>query len=256
MLNFHRSALVFGLCVLFALGAASIGLAQAAPKPATTTTPATGGEKTVEEAYLQASLEALIINEQSKADSRDMKALALKYVGEALAAGHKTDDIRKSLEYLALESTYTISRSAGLGRPINDFPDIRAQACDYLGEFPTVEAKDALIKVALADTEPWVLSSAVRSLGKIGMNDNDEVVQVISYIINRFDVLMPDNSLAFECIVALEKIAQKNGGIKDPATLRAVIRIRDGLYVQAVKIRAADLVKTILKYSAASGSGK
>lgn len=250
MRPYYRSAFVLVLCTLFILGGA--GLAVAQTTPTTTTTPT--GERTVEEAYLQSSLETMIITEQSKADSRDMKELALRYVDEALKAGRQNDEIRKSLEYLALETSLSPARNAGLGRVINDYPDIRAKACDYLGEFGTVEAKDALIKVALSDHEPMVLAAAVRALGKIGMNENDEVVQIISYVINRFDILQPDNSLAFECLVALDRIAEKNGGIKDAGAIKAVMRIATGNYITIVKNKAAELLGKLRTYSAA-GSG-
>jgi hypothetical protein len=243
MRPFYRSAFVLGFCALFILGAAGFAGAQA------TTTPSTGtGERTVEEAYLQASLETMIITEQAHADSRDMKELALRYIEDALKAGRKSNEIRQSLEYLALETTYSPIRDAGLGRVVNDYPDIRAKACAYLGDFGTVEAKDALIKVALSDHEPMVLSAAVRALGKIGMNDNDEVILIISYVINRFDVLQPDNSLAFECLVALDKIAEKNGGIKDAGTIRAIMKIATGNYIPIVKNKASELLSKLSKY--------
>lgn len=256
MRSIHRAALAAGLGVFMILGLASFGFAQAAAKPATTTTSAsTGGtEKTVEEAYLQETMETLVIQEQSRAETKDMKLVALQYIKQAVDGGRKNEEIRKSLEYLALESTVTIIRSGGLGRPTNDFPDVRAKACDFLGEFPSVESKDALVKVALADREPMVLSAALRSLGKIGMNDGDEVTQIISYIVNRFDVLQPDNSLAFESLVALERIADKNGGIKDPAAIKSIIRIAGGNYITPVRAKANELLSKLRRYSATSAS--
>lgn len=259
MRSFHRAALVAGLGVFMILGLAAFGFAQAAAKPATATPAST--EKTVEEAYLQETMETLVIQEQARAETKDMKLVALQYIKQALDGGRKNEEIRKSLEYLALESTVTVTRSAGLGRPTNDFPDVRAQACELLGNFPSVESKDALVKVALADREPMVLSAALYSLGRIGINDNDEVTQIISYIVNRFDVLMPDNNLAYESLLAFEKIADKNGGIKDPAAIKSIIRIAGGNYITPVKNKATELLAKLRKYSAstaapASGTGK
>lgn len=210
-----------------------------------------GGEKTVEESYLQESLETMIIKEQAHSDSKDMKLVALQYIKQSLDEGRKNEEVRKSLEYLALESANLVIRSAGVGRQLNDFPDIRAKACEYLGDYPTADSTNTLLKVALGDREPMVLSAAVRSLGKIGINEGEETTQVISYIISRFDILYPDNSLAFESLVALERIAEKQKGIKDPATIRAVMRIATGAYISPVRQKAAELLETLKRYSLA-----
>ncbi|MCX7025695.1 MAG: HEAT repeat domain-containing protein [Spirochaetes bacterium] len=207
------------------------------------------GERTAEEAYAQESVEAMILREEAMADGKEMKQKALGGIKDAIAAGRLTDDIRKTLEYLSQEGLTYVNREAGLGRPKNNFPDVRAQACDYLGEFKSEEAKNALLRVLLSDQEPMVLSAAIRSLGKLGMNDNDEVTQAISLIASRFDILFPDNSLAFEVLVAFERIAEATGGLKDPMAIRTIMRIADGNYINPVKNRANELLKTLRKPS-------
>lgn len=212
------------------------------------------GQKTVEESYLQSSLETMVIKEQAQSESRDMKTVALQYAKQAIDGGRENDDIRNSLEYLALEISNVVIRSGGSGRILNDYPDIRAKACDYLAYFPSENTKDALVRVVLSEQEPMVLSAAIRSLGKIGLNDNDEVTQDISYIVNRFDVLMPDNSLAFESLLAFERINAKTGGLKDPSAIRAIMRIATGNYISPVKQKAADLLNQIKKTTIGSGA--
>jgi len=214
------------------------------------------GEKTVEEAYLQETLETMIIKEQARGDTRDLKLLALQYIKQSIDEGRKNEEVRKSLEYLALETSTTVIREAGVGRVINDFPDVRAKACEYLGEFPSVETKDALVRVALSDREPMVISAAIRSLGRIGINDNDEVTQTISFIVNKYDILQPDNSLAFETLVAIERLVDAGTGIKDPSIIRTVLRIADGNYIVPVKQKARQVLDKLRKSAAASSGGK
>ncbi len=252
-----RLAFLALMCVLVLPFAA----AQSQTQPATqaAASPSTSGEKTVEEAYLQESLETMIIKEQAQSDSRDMKEIALQYARQAIDGGRKNDDIRNSLEYLALESTVTIARQAGVGPQTNNFPDIRAEACNYLGDFPSVSTEQALVKVMLGDNEPMVIAAAVRSLGKIGMNDNNEVTQDIAYIVNRYDVLGPDNSLAFECLVAIRRLADKNGGLNDPSAIRAVMQIATGNYITPVKVMARQVLDSLRSYQAqaqATSAGK
>ncbi|MBP7095583.1 MAG: HEAT repeat domain-containing protein [Spirochaetia bacterium] len=207
------------------------------------------GEKTVEEAYLQETLETLIIREQAHADGRDMKLVALQYIEQAISEGRKGEEIRLALEYLALETTQVSIREAGYGRVINDYPDVRAKACELLAEFPSVETKDALLKVALADRETMVISAAIRSLGKIGINEADEVTTAISFIVNKYDLLLPDNSLAFEALVALELLHDETGALKDAAAIRMIMRIADGNYIKPVKDKARALLDKLRKSS-------
>lgn len=212
-------------------------------------------ERTVEEAYLQQSLEGMIIREQAYAESKDMKLIALQYIKQAVDEGRATQEIQQTLEFLSTEGILDVTRSGGLGRALNNFPDVRREAALILGEFKTKEAKDTLVKLALADNEPMVIAAALRSLGKIGMNDNDDVTQVISFIVNRWDVLMPDNILAFESLVALEALADQQNGIRDPAAIRAVLRIADGNYITPVKQKARNLL-TKLRQMTAENSGR
>ncbi|PKL26654.1 MAG: HEAT repeat domain-containing protein [Spirochaetae bacterium HGW-Spirochaetae-3] len=235
---------------------ALVALAALAFAPAWSQT-TTGGERTVEESYLQDPLETMIIREQAYSDSKDMKLVALQYIRQSVDEGRVSPEVRKALEYLALESSMTIVRSGGVGRTLNNYPDVRREACLLLGEFKTEEAKDTLLKVALADTEPMVIAAAIRSIGKIGIMNGDDATQTIAFVVNRFDILFPDNSLAFESLVALEALADANNGIKDPAAIRAVMKIADGNYITPVKQKAKDLLSKLRKYSAASsGSGK
>jgi len=243
------------LAATFALAAAFGVAAQTATQ---STTPKTS-EITVEQAYLQGAIEALIIDEQARASevdpwkNRETKRMALAYIKQAIDGGRKSESIRNSLEFLALETTRVIVRSGGVGKPTNNYPDIRAAACDYLAQFPSTRTKDALVKVVLSDDEPMVLSAAIRSLGKLGINEGDEVTQDIAFIVNRYDILFPDNSLAFEALIAFERIADKNKGIKDPAAYTAIRRIAGGNYISPVKSRASTLMEKLLKYQAESG---
>lgn len=219
----------------------------------------TAGEKkelSVEESYLQESIEAMVIREQSRADSRDMKFIALEYIGEAIAAGRGGEETQKALEYLALEGVVNKSRDGGVGRVTNNFPDVRARAVEYLGELGGEAAKDSLLKVMLAEPEPMVLTEAVKSLAKIGMNDNEEVAATISWIVSRFDVLNPDNSLAFAALNAFEELAEKNGGLKDPSTIRVILRIAEGPYIKPVQARARDVLNKIRTAGSSSTTSK
>jgi hypothetical protein len=207
----------------------------------------TSRERSVEESYLQESVETMVIREYSRADSMDQKLVALQYVGEAIGRGNTGEDVRQTLEYLATEGTLNQTREGG--RLLNNYPEIRREAARYLGEMGTPEAKDTLLKICLVELEPMVLQEAIKSLGDIGLNDNEETVGYIFWVVSRFDMLKPDNMLALSAIDAFSKIAKKNNGIKDPNALRILIRISNGSYVPDVRNRAKQVLTELTKYT-------
>lgn len=211
-----------------------------------TGTPTTG-ERTVEEAYVQDSTEVMILRVEAMSETKESKLNALNGMREAIQAGRTGEDMRRLLEYLSQEGIVYVTREAGLGRPKNNFPDLRMYACDLLGEFKTAAAKDTLLRVLLTEQEPMVLGAAIRSLGKIGINDGNETSQTIALIANRFDILYPDNSMAFEVLIAYERLARETGGLSDPLAFEAIIKISKGNYVKPVKTKALELIKVLRK---------
>jgi len=205
-------------------------------------------EMSVEQSYLQESVELMIIREQSRAESRDMKLVALEYIGDAIARGNTSEDIRLSLEYMGLEGILNQTRENG--RLVNNYPDVRTKVATYLGELGTPEAKNTLVKMVLVDNEPMVLTEAIKSLAKIGLNDNEDATNAISWIVTRFDVLNPDNLLAISAIEAFEKLAEANNGIRDPSAIRTLIRIAEGSYSRPVQERAKPALAELRKYNA------
>jgi hypothetical protein len=179
--------------------------------------------------------------------------VALEYISEAINNGNTSDEIRVALEYIGLEGIANIMRENG--RIVNNFPDVRARAAGYLGELGTAEAKDALIKMLLADNEPWVLSETVKSLARIGINNDEETVKTIAWTVRRYDAIGPNDILAKSALDAFDAFARNNNGIKDYNTIEAIMLIRDGRYIRPVKEKAKEVLSNIRKYSQ-NGNGK
>ena len=196
-------------------------------------------EMTVEQSYLQESIELMIIREQSRSTNRDMKFVALEYIGNLIERGNTGEEVHSALEFLGLEGTRMLSRESG--RLINNFPDVRVRAAARLGQLGTPEARDILTTMLLADNEPMVLSEAIRSLGLIGMNDNDETAGAISFVVSRFDITNPDNLLALSALEAFEKLIA-SGGFAGPNTIGTIMRIAEGNYIRPVRDRARALL--------------
>ncbi|MBO5137422.1 MAG: HEAT repeat domain-containing protein [Spirochaetaceae bacterium] len=207
-------------------------------------------ETTVEDEYLS-SVEGVIIRELSQADDRDNKMVSLQYIEEALSGGRESPDIQAALDSLAGEGITSQSRTNG--RLVNNFPDVRAKACELLAQMPTEESKTTLVKVALADNEPMVVAAAIRSLGEIGINENDEVVSAIIWAQKKYATLNPTSSLAFEILTAFEKLA---GSVEDKAPMIQSISAIASNYTFATPVRtkAYDLLKTMTGMSTSSSA--
>jgi hypothetical protein len=204
------------------------------------------GERTVEQSYLQESIEIMIIRETARASSREQKLIALEYIGDAISRGNTSDDICQTLEFLSREGRRTVIRDSG--RVVNNFPDVRRQSARYLGQLGTEEARQALIDICQYENEPMVLQEAIKSLGDIGTNENNETVANIAWVFSRFDNLNPDNLMAIATIDTFEKIARRNGGLNSPEAIRVLIRISEGLYVRPVQERARQLLAELRSY--------
>ena len=203
-------------------------------------------ELTVEQSYLQESVEMIIIREQSRSNSRDNKLVALEYIDNAIKGGSTSDEIFTTLDYLSLEGI--INKTTENGRGINNFPDIRLRAVPYLGQLGTPEARNTLLKVVSSDNEVSVISAAIRALGTIGNNDNNQVTSIIAWTVNRYNILVPDNYLALSALDAFEKIATANKGLTDPLAFETIMTISENYnYITPVRNRARELLNNLLR---------
>jgi len=223
-MKFSKTA---ALCLIILLAAANISAQRT--------------EVTVEQEYLS-TVEDVIIKELAVAEDRDSKLVSLQYLETAIDSGRTSPDMLAALDLLAGEGVFSQARTNG--RLANNYPDIRAKACDLLGKMKTEEAKDTLLKVTLADNEPMVASSAIRALGEIGINDNNEVVEAIAWAQKKYAVLNPTSSMALEILVAFEKLAPS---VKDTgAMIQSISAIATNYnYVTPVRTKALNLLKTL-----------
>ena len=198
-------------------------------------------ETSVENEYLN-DVDGDIIMSLANSDELDNKLVALQYLQNAIEDGNTSDTVIQALDQLAGEGLTTQSRTNG--RVINNFPEIRRQACLLLGKVPTEHSKNTLVSIALADNEPMVMAAAVQSLGVIGINDNDEVVDAIAFANRKNQVLNPTSSLALEVLNAFEALADNTENKK--TMIDAIARIStDYHYVTPVRQRAYKLLKQL-----------
>lgn len=207
-------------------------------------------ETSVEQEYLS-DIDGVVVLSLAESEEYDNKQLALQMLEAAVEEGNTSEDVMKALNQLAGEGINTQSRQNG--RLINNFPDIRRRACLALGKVKTEESKNYLLKVTCAENEPSVIAAAVNSLGEIGINNGDEVVDAISFANRRNEILNPTSSLAFEVIDAYEKLAPVTENKK--IIIDSLARIAsDYHYVTPVRNKALKLLKSIKDTGSSSKS--
>lgn len=170
------------------------------------------------------------------------KEMALKALDKAAEGGTDDPQIIDALDQLAGEGIKSIAKQKG--RVVNNFPQVRRQACTILAKVGGEHSKNTLKEIALADNEPTVQAAAIKALGDIGLNKGDEVVNAIAFANHRNRVLNPTSSMAAEVLEAFEKL---QGNTENKATMieETVLIASNSYYNKAVRNRAKELLRTM-----------
>ncbi len=194
---------------------------------------------TIEELYLSQEIEIQIISSQARSNDRDSKLLAIETVRKLYEAEdlNISQDLFTVIESLATEGTSREVRSAG--RVINYFPVVRKEAAALLGDIGGPGAKAVLLEMVREDPEPMVLAEAIYALGKIGLNENNEVTDHLIYVLARENAqYAPDNNLALATLLAIENLVEQ-GAALDSDTVGMIIDISTNYrYITIVRDRA------------------
>ncbi len=198
-------------------------------------------ETYVENEYLN-DIDTEIIMGLAEADELDTKLVALQYIKDAIEEGNTSAGVIEALDKLAGEGVLSESRTNG--RKVNNFPEVRRQACLLMAKVPSEHTKNQLINIMVAEDEPMVLSAAVQSISKIGADNADEVIEAIAFINKRNMVLNPQSSLAFEVIDAFERLAPSASNYKQMTNTLTQIA-SNYRYNTTVRNRAQNLLKKL-----------
>lgn len=226
----------------------ALGFAQTAGTTASGTSAT--GQKTVEEKRLQSSVEVQVISSLVAENGRGEKLKALEFIRGMIDKGKATD---KNLEVISLleelGSEGTTKQVVENRRVVNDFPEVRREAAELLGQIGGDASREILLNMAIKDKEPMVISEAVYSLGLIGGGEQSARVEsVITSLVKSQDVIRPDSNFAFAAVSALEMLGKKNGGKVSQEVFAALIRIQNGNYIRPVREKAKQVLDGFTKY--------
>lgn len=205
-------------------------------------------EQTIEELFLQ-NIEIRIVREQANSLDRDAKLLALETISTMIEDDKVGDGdlaVHSILDDLAEEgTTHLVIENK---RVVNYFPEVRRRACEVMAELGGEESVQTLIRVLLTDNEPMVKAEAAYSLGKIGINKNNDASEAIAFALINQDGVDPDNNFAIACCLAFEKIAEANDGMTDSSAFDALILVAQGNYIPEVRRKAHQVLKKLGTY--------
>lgn len=213
------------------------------------TNPAPKGEKTVEDIYLQSSVEVQVVRSLVSEQGREQKIKALEYIANMVEANKVNDkslDVISLLDELGSEGTSKEVRVNN--RLVNDFPEVRRQAAELLGAVGGEKSKEILLNMAIKDKEPMVIAEAVYSLGRIGGDNTGRIETIIASLVKSQDAVRPDNNFAYAAISALEMIGKSRSGQVRPDVFVALIQIAQGNYIRAVRTKAIKILDEFRKY--------
>ena len=208
-------------------------------------------EQTVEELYLQSQVKVKIIKAEAESVDRDMKMIAIQDIEKMISDGAVGEDDREMVGILSSLGTEGISNQViEQGAVINNFPMVRKEAVRLLGEVGGDYARDALVTVLLTDNEPMVMSEAVVALSKVGPDEQGVAMAVLADAMRSQTALVKDNNFANAFILAVENLAQSNGGVDDIRVFEELTKIADPRsgYITVVRKKAFELLKGLQEF--------
>jgi hypothetical protein len=208
---------------------------------------------TIEDVFLRQQIELQILRSQARATDRESKLLALDTVAEMHENGglDESPEMFDVIQMLATEGTSNEVRSAG--RVVNNYPVVRARAASLLGDVGGREAQQVLLVMIREDPEPMVLAEAIYALGKIGPEENaDMVADHIVFTLTRENAkITPDNNLAMAALLAMEALFEAGMEFEDPDQLRDAVGLildisTNYRYITIVRNRAQAVLDSLM----------
>ncbi len=208
-------------------------------------------EQTVEQLYLQSQVKVKIIRAEAESVDRDMKLIALQDIERMVKDGEVGEDNLEMIGILSSLGSEGISNQViEQGEVINNFPIVRTTAARVLGDVGGDEARRALINILRTDTEPMVLAEAAVAISKVGPDEQGAAMAVLSDAMRSQTALKKDNNFANAYILAIENLAENNGGLDDITVFEELTKIanpRSG-YITVVRKKAFELLKNLQDY--------
>ncbi|MBN2659108.1 MAG: HEAT repeat domain-containing protein [Spirochaetales bacterium] len=208
-------------------------------------------EQTIEDVYLKSTVKAQIIRSQAESPDRDMKIIAIQDIEEMIQNGEADENSIEIIDILSDLSSEGIDKKVVEGgRVVNNFSMVRKEAVRILGEIGGDTARDTILNIFKNENETMVLTEAVLALSKTGLDENGEVLDLISWTMHSQTAVTKDNTFANASLSAIQKLANDNNGLEDEKIFREIAAIADPRngYITVVRMKALQLLDELQSY--------
>ncbi|MDR1932239.1 MAG: HEAT repeat domain-containing protein [Spirochaetales bacterium] len=194
--------------------------------------------RTIEELYLSQNIELQLIRNQASSNDWEVRSLAIQNLRNMATEGRISEENPGGLVILE-----EMAKPIEQGGNTRNFNTIRREACNILGDVGGKRSQRILLDVLNVDKEPMVLAEAVYALGKIGRDENGEVLVRLMSLLHTENVkLTPDNNFAYSVLLSISKIAKGQDGIKAPEALGPLLELLGSNYKKEVKKKALEVI--------------
>jgi HEAT repeat protein len=208
-------------------------------------------EQTIEDVYLKSTVKAQIIRSEAESPDRDMKLIAIQDIEEMLLNGEINENSIEIIDILTDLSAEGIDKKVVEGgRVINNFSMVRKEAVRILGEIGGPSSRDSILNIFRNENETMVLTEAVLALSKTGVDENGEVLDLISWTMHSQTSYTKDNTFANASLSAIQKLAKDGNGLDDEKVFREIAAIADPRngYITVVRMKALQLLDELQSY--------
>jgi hypothetical protein len=180
---------------------------------------------------------------QAKARGRIPKLHVIDNITTEIDSGYYTKDDAKLVDvvrYLSEEGS--MRQEYEDNRLVNDFPDVRRNACILLGKIGGDQAREALINVLAYDDNYMVKAEACNSLALIKDDPSGFVLRTIVFVYR--STYQPDANFTVAVINAIKTIAKGNEQVYGDA-ITVLSEIQMGQHQRRVREEAYNAIESL-----------
>ena len=182
--------------------------------------------------------------------SYSMLSTATHYLRDSIESSTLGPGFRSARRFLEKIASHGLLRvELNVGRPANDYPDIRASAIKLFPDVADVWSNRFLASLISYEHDTYALSAAMRAVGEIGSDSTGAATRAIAAVImNDPDRIRREESLGFAAIHAMNGIIAYHGEPTDPSGLSMLLAMFRADYSRELREFTLAAIRSIRYY--------